>query len=80
MDKHQILKECIENLTLLTQLGLSIAIPPLVCLYAAGWLRNRLELGLWIMALALIFGLGGSVSNIWKFWKIIQKRGRKSGK
>lgn len=77
MDKHQILKECIENLTLLTQLGLSIAIPPLVCLYAAGWLRNRLDLGLWIMVIALIFGLGGSVGSFWKFWKMIEKRGKR---
>ena len=61
MDKNQILKECMENLALLTQLGLSIAIPPLLCLYAADWLRNRLDLGLWVMAVALVFGLGGQL-------------------
>ncbi|MCD8355275.1 MAG: ATPase F0F1 [Clostridia bacterium] len=80
MDKHQILKECVENLTLLTQLGLSIALPPVICFYAAGWLRNRLDLGLWIMAAALVFGLGGSVASIWKFWKMIEKRGNRSHK
>ena len=58
MDKHQILKECAENLALLTQLGLSVAVPPLLCLYAADWLRNRLNLGLWIMVIALLLGLG----------------------
>lgn len=80
MDKHQILKECMENLALLSQLGLSIVIPPLLCLYAANWLRNRLDLGLWMMAVALILGLGGSVVNFWRFWKMIEKRGNKPHK
>lgn len=80
MDKRQILKECIENLALLTQLGLSIAVPPLVCLYAAGWLRDRLELGLWVMVLALLLGLGGSIANVWKFWKMIEQRDKRSGR
>lgn len=80
MDKRQILKECAENLLLLTQLGLSIAVPPLITLYAANWLRNRLGLGLWIMVLALIFGLGGSASNVWKFWKMLSKRSNKPPK
>ena len=74
MDKHQILKECMENLALLTQLGVSIAVPPILCLLAANWLRGRLGLGLWIMIVALVLGLGGSASNVWKFWKQLEKR------
>lgn len=74
MDKHQILKECMENLTLLTQLGVSIAVPPILCLLAANWLRGKLGLGLWIMIVALVLGLGGSASNVWKFWKQLEKR------
>ena len=74
MDKHQILKECMENLTLLTRLGASIAVPPVLCLLAANWLRGKLGLGLWIMIVALVLGLGGSASNVWKFWKQLEKR------
>jgi len=74
MDKHQILKECIENLALLTQLGVSIAVPPILCLLAANWLRGKWGLGLWIMIVALVLGLGGSASNVWKFWKQLKKR------
>ena len=80
MDKHQILKECMENLALLTQLGLSIVIPPLLCLFAADWLRNRLDLGLWIMVAALVLGLGGAAVNFWRFWKTIEKRGNRPRK
>ena len=65
MDKHQILKECMENLALLTQLGLSIVIPPLLCLFAAD---------------ALVLGLGGAAVNFWRFWKTIEKRGNRPRK
>ncbi len=74
MDKRQILRECAENLALLTQLGLSLAAPPLVCLYAASWLRERFSLGIWVMAVALLLGIGGGVTNAWKFWTGIKKR------
>ena len=30
-----------ENLALLTQLGVSIAVPPILCLLAANWLRGK---------------------------------------
>lgn len=74
MDKHQILRECVENVMLLTQLGLSVAVPPLLCLYAANWLRGVLELGLWVMVIALLLGLGSAGVNVWRFWKLLQKR------
>jgi hypothetical protein len=76
MDNRQILKECAENLALLTQLGISIALPPLLCLYAANWLRNRYSLGGWILAVGLVIGVGGGVMSAWKFWLMIRKRYR----
>lgn len=84
MDKRQILRECAENLALLTQLGISVAAPPMLCLYAAGWLRDRFSLGGWVMAAGLILGIGGGVMSAWRFWLIIRKRfegkdGRGSG-
>lgn len=80
MDRHQILRECVQNLALLTQLGLSMAVPPLLCLYAADWIRNQLNLGLWIMVLALLAGIAGGVISVWKIWKMIEGRGEQRGK
>ena len=77
MDKHQFLREFAENLALLTQLGLSVAMPPILCLLVAGWLRNQFALGLWIMVVALILGIGGGVTSFWKLWKMIEKRQEK---
>lgn len=80
MDRHQILRECAENLALLTQLGLSVAVPPILCLYAANWLRSRLDLGLWIMVIGLLLGLGGAAVNVWKLWKMIERRSERRGR
>ncbi|MDO5547693.1 MAG: AtpZ/AtpI family protein [Eubacteriales bacterium] len=74
MDNRQILRECAENLALLAQLGISIAVPPLLCLYAADWLRDRFSLGGWILAVGLVIGIGGGVMSAWKFWRMIRKR------
>lgn len=84
MDKRQILRECAENLALLTQLGISVAAPPLLCLYLADWLRDQFSLGIWIMAVGLVLGIGGGVTSVYRFWLMIQKRfegkdGRGSG-
>lgn len=84
MDKRQILRECAENLALLTQLGISVAAPPLLCLYLADWLRDQFSLGIWIMAVGLVLGIGGSVTSVYRFWLMIRKRfegkdGRGSG-
>lgn len=80
MDKYQLLRECVENFALLTQLGLSIAAPPVLCLYAASWLRRQCGLGLWIMVAALLLGLGGAVVNFWSTWKMIERREQRRGK
>ena len=84
MDKRQILRECAENLALLTQLGISVAAPPLLCLYLADWLRDQFSLGIWIMAVELVLGIGGGVTSVYRFWLMIRKRfegkdGRGSG-
>lgn len=33
----------------ITQLGLSVAVPPALCTLGAVWLRNRFQLGPWIL-------------------------------
>lgn len=77
MDKRQILRECVDNVMLLTQLGTSIAVPPLLCLYAAGWLRDRFDLGLWIMVLALVLGVASGITSAWNLWKQTEQRRKK---
>lgn len=51
-----------RELVWLTQLGLSILSPLLLCVLLAVWLRNRFGVGGWVVVLGILLGLGGAVS------------------
>lgn len=46
------------------QFGLSIIFPLLVFLYTGFWLRNRFQLGIWVIIIAGILGLLTTVSTV----------------
>lgn len=41
----------------LTQLGISVAVPPALCTWGAVWLRQRFGLGGWIVIVGIALGL-----------------------
>lgn len=73
----------LQNLTWLTQLGLSLAVPPLLCLLGAGWLARRFSLGAWVWALAILLGLGAAGCTFAGFARMFLRqtggRGREDG-
>lgn len=49
-----------KNLSLivwLTQLGLSVAIPPAVLIWLAVWLRSRFDWGVWVIIAGAVLGI-----------------------
>ena len=69
------------QLTLLAQLGLSLAMPILMCLGACYLLCTRLGVGLWVYLPGMILGLGASFMTAYKVYLSVtgkekkQKRG-----
>jgi len=67
----------LQLLSWLTQLGLSTAVPLAGFVLLAVWLRNRYELGLWVLfvgiGLGLIFAIDGFVRSL-KLLSEISKR------
>ena len=53
----------LQNLSWLTQLGLSLAAPPVLCLLGAGWLARRFSLGPWVYFAAIVLGLGAAAKT-----------------
>ncbi len=70
----------IKDLTWLTQLGFSILSPLLLCILGAVWLRQRCELGLWIVFLGLILGLGGAFSAGTTFFRYTKQQNHSAKK
>ena len=56
--------ELLRLLSLLTQLGLSVIVPLLLCLFGALYLQNRFGLGGWIVAVGVLLGLGGAAASL----------------
>ena len=69
----------LQNLSWLTQLGLSLAAPPVLCLLGAGWLARRFSLGPWVYFAAIVLGLGAAACTFAEFVKMFRrKKGKKS--
>ena len=54
----------INMLVWLTQLGLSVAGPLAGFILLSVWLRQRFDLGIWVLFAGLILGISGAVDGI----------------
>ena len=53
----------LNMLVWLTQLGLSVAGPLTGFILAAVWLRQRFDLGFWVVIVGIVFGISGAVDG-----------------
>ncbi len=69
--------EIFAQLTMLAQLGLSLATPILICLAACYLLCTRLGFGLWVYIPGMIMGLGASFMTAYKVYLAVTGRQKK---
>ncbi len=62
------LSKIFKHLTLLTQLGLSLIMPLLMCLAFCWFLTYKFGVGVWVYILGFFFGLGASFMTAYKFY------------
>lgn len=65
--------EIIKQLTLLTQFGLSLITPLLLCLGVCIWLTGHTGIGGWIFIPGFIMGLGSSGMVAYKLYLSVTK-------
>jgi len=58
----------IKNITLITQFGLSLVIPLLMCLGICWFICDRTGVGAWIYIFGFIMGIGSSFMTAYKFY------------
>lgn len=69
----------LSMLVWLSQVGISVAAPPVVLILLALWLRNRFALGSWCVWAALILGIYCAVSGLRQSLRLMEKMSRKNG-
>ena len=70
--------EVLRGISYLTQVGLSLATPIILCLLAAHWLQARFGMGSWLMLAGLLIGLVSGLMNLWSFFKMVEKKALRS--
>lgn len=57
----------------LTQFGLNMVSPIILCIAAALWIKSRFNTGDWVMALAIVLGVSTAVLNMVSFIRSVNK-------
>lgn len=70
--------QILKQLTWLSQMGLSLAAPLLLCLIFSSWLSSRFGIGGWIYIPGFFFGLGGSGMTAYKVYLAVMKQEKKN--
>lgn len=70
----------LNQIPILTQMGLSLIAPLLLCLLLCNFLTVRFGLGGWIYLPGFFFGLGGSAATAWKIYIRITNHDKKNRK
>ncbi|WP_395150086.1 AtpZ/AtpI family protein [uncultured Allofournierella sp.] len=67
----------LQNAAWLTQLGISLTAPPILCALGWNWMVEHWQAPAWGMVIALLVGLGASAASALGFWQMMQRRARK---
>lgn len=70
-------KEIVQNLAMVTQLGVSLLAPVVLCAFIGNWLDRRF--GWSVTAVLLILGVAAGARNAWIMLKQIQRLMEKKG-
>ena len=64
----------------LTQLGLSVALPPVGFILLAVWLRDRFAWGNWVIWVAIVLGIVGAINGLRDSMQALERLSRKDRK
>ena len=62
------------QLAMIGQLGLSLIMPLLICIFFCYYLNSRFSVGIWVYIPGFFFGLGGSMTTAYKIYQDIDKK------
>lgn len=67
-----------KNLTFITQFGFSIISPIILMVWLGTFLRDKFNLGDWVVLAAIVLGLISAFTSAVSFFKYVYKQAKKS--
>ena len=68
----------LSNLALLSQIGFSMVVPIIECVWVANFLMKKFNLGVWVLFLFIILGVFSAFANLFKITKFSSKNKKQS--
>lgn len=62
-------KDVIKALSMLTQIGITLITPILLCILLASWLVNKFGISNWVVIIGAMIGVASGFLNVWKIVK-----------
>jgi hypothetical protein len=57
------------KLTLITQFGVSLISPILLCLFVSIWIQERFQIGYWVVIIGILLGIAAMMNTFYRFYK-----------
>ena len=64
-------------LGLISQLAISMLTPVFMMIFVCSWLKNKYNLGDWVIIAGLVLGIGSGMSSVWTYLKKFLRDGEK---
>lgn len=68
--KKPMLYRAMKAFSYITQLGLSVIAPIIICTVVSVWIKNRFDLGNFVVIAGIIIGIGSGFVSMYNFYKI----------
>ena len=68
-----------RNLVFLTEFGLSVVLPPVLCTLAGVWIQSKTAAGVWVVLVLLAVGLISAGCNFYRYMALFVKKSRSDG-
>ncbi len=80
MNDRRWLRSVARSIVFLMQLGFSMLTPPVLCLFGAWYLQERVGCGGWVWAVAIVLGLALGASSFAEFARFMQREADRAPK
>ena len=70
----------LKNLVYLTQMGMSLAMPLVICIAGSAWLKDKFGLGGWVVLLGIVLGIGSMAVTLRDYVISFSRKAQKSTK
>ncbi len=70
-------KSVLSALTMVSQFGIGVLTPMLLCIFAALWLKNRFGLGDYVVLIGIVLGIGSGFMSMIKMIRQMSELSKK---